>query len=124
MYLLDDQGSTLLSIDIDEDVNVMNTFKLLGFQCRFRELVRTLIQNSPESLVMEDKVGRCPIELAISSDAALKIILFMQLSKRNYLRQKQNNPLMGNALCVEKTIMFNDMSSRHAAGRIGVTMFG
>jgi len=118
---LDDQGNTPLHICFDE--NVMNAFK----PSQFRELVRTLIQNSPESLMMEDKDGRCPIEQAISSEAPLKTILFMQLSKRNYLRQKQNKQLMGNAssIEIEKTVMLKDMSStRHVAGRIGVTMFG
>ncbi len=117
---LDDQGSIPLHFCFDE--NVMNAFK----PSQFRELIRTLIQNSPESLMMEDRDGRCPLELAILSDAPLKTILLMQLSKYNYLRQKhQQNQLIGSASCIEKTVMLKDnMSSRHAAGRIGVTMFG
>eukprot|EP00984_Skeletonema_dohrnii_P003989 scaffold1363_cov117-Skeletonema_dohrnii-CCMP3373.AAC.11 len=55
---VDDQGSTPLHMCFDE--NVMHSFK----PSEFRKLVRTLVQISPESLLMEDRKNRCPIELA------------------------------------------------------------
>jgi len=115
---VDNQGSTPLHICFDE--NVMHAFKA----SQFRELVRTLVQSSPESLAIEDRSSICPIERAILSDAPLKVVLLMQLSKRNYLRQKYHPSCKSYATCTEKTIMLKDMSSRHVTGRIGVNMFG
>jgi len=115
---VDNQGSTPLHICFDE--NVMHAFKA----SQFRELVRTLVQSSPESLAIEDRSSICPIERAILSDAPLKVVLLMQLSKRNYLRQKYHPSGKSYATCTEKTIMLKDMSSRHVTGRIGVNMFG
>jgi len=77
---VDDQGSTPLHMCFDE--NVMHSFK----PSEFRKLVRTLIQISPESLLMEDRKNRCPIELALSSEAPWKVILFMQGHKAGYHR--------------------------------------
>ncbi len=115
---VDDQGSTPLHTCFEE--NVMHAFKPPS---QFRELVRLLIQNSPESLVIEDKQGsRCPIEQAILSDAPLKTILFMNVSKRNYLRQKYDP--IGYASYIENSIVLKDIEPRHVSGRIGVTMFG
>jgi|SaaInl74LU_5_DNA_1037368.scaffolds.fasta_scaffold01942_3 hypothetical protein len=115
---VDNQGSTPLHICFDE--NVMHAFKA----SQFRELVRTLVESSPESLAIEDRSSRCPIERAILSDAPLKVVLLMQLSKRNYMRQKYHPSGKSYATCTEKMIMLKDMSSRHVTGRIGVNMFG
>ena len=60
---VDNKGSTPLHICFDE--NVMHAFK----PSQFRELVGALIQNSPESLTIEDRRSRCQIERAILSDA-------------------------------------------------------
>ncbi len=113
---VDDQGSTPLHTCFEE--NIMHAFK----PSQFRELVRLLIQNSPESLVIEDRGSRCPIERAILSDAPLKTILFMNVSKRNYLRQKYDP--IGYASYVENSVVLKDIESRLISGRIGVTMFG
>ena len=113
---VDDQGSTPLHTCFDE--KVMHAFK----PSQFRKVVRLLVSNSPESLVVEDQNSRCPIEVALLSDAPLKTILFMQCSKQNYLRQKYQ-PL-DNASCVEKSIVLKDMPTKHISGRVGVTMVG
>ena len=113
---VDDQGSTPLHTCFEE--NIMHAFK----PSQFRELVRLLIQNSPESLVIEDRGSRCPIERAILSDAPLKTILFMNVSKRNYLRQKYDP--IGYASYIKNSVVLKDIESRHVSGRIGVTMFG
>eukprot|EP00986_Skeletonema_menzelii_P009844 scaffold4589_cov79-Skeletonema_menzelii.AAC.18 len=110
---VDDQGSTPLHTCFDE--KVMHAFK----PSQFREVVRLLVSNSPESLEIEDRNSQCPIELALLSDAPLKTILFMQCSKHNYLCQKYH-PL-DNASCFEKSIVLKDMPTSHISGRIGVT---
>ena len=89
---------------------------------QFRELIKLLIQNSPDSLMIEDRDGRCPIEKAILIEAPLKVILFMNVSKRNYLRQKYDP--IGYASYIENKVVLRDIEGRHVSGRIGVTMFG
>jgi hypothetical protein len=115
----DDQGKVPLHICFDE--NVLHAFK----PSQFKELVRTLIQTSAEALTIEDHNRRCPLELAILSDAPLKTLLFMQVMKRDYLRQQKYPMSSTTTSCSQKTVVVKKISStRLASGRIGVTMFG
>lgn len=113
---VDDQGSTPLHTCYDK--KVMHAFK----PSQFRQLIGLLVQNSPDSLMIEDRDGRCPIEKAILIEAPLKVILFMSVSKRNYLRQKYDP--IGYASYIENIVVLKDIEARHVSGRIGVTMFG
>ena len=113
---VDDQGSTPLHTCFDK--KVMHAFK----PSQFRELIRLLIQNSPDSLMIEDRDGRCSIEKAILIEAPLKVILFMNDSKRNYLRQKYDP--IGYASYIKNKVVLEVIEGRHVSGRIGVTMFG
>ena len=113
---VDDQGSTPLHTCFDK--KVMHAFK----PSHFRELIRLLIQNSPDSLMIEDRDGRCSIEKAILIEAPLKVILFMNDSKRNYLRQKYDP--IGYASYIKNKVVLEVIEGRHVSGRIGVTMFG
>jgi len=64
---MDDQGKVPLHVCFDK--NVLRDFK----PSQLKELVSTLIQTSTDALIMEDHSRRCPLELAIISEAPLKI---------------------------------------------------
>jgi hypothetical protein len=78
----DNQGKTPLHRCFDD--KVLHAIK----PSQLRNLVGTLIQTSAGALIMEDQNRRCPVELAIRSKAPMKTILFMQVVKVEYMRQK------------------------------------
>jgi ankyrin repeat protein len=83
----DNQGKTPLHVCFDD--KVFHTIK----PPQFNKLVGTLVQTSQDALIMEDEDMRCPVELAILSKAPQKTILFLQVVKLEYMRQKNTSLL-------------------------------
>jgi len=81
----DNQGKTPLHRCFDD--KVLHALK----PSQLRDLVGTLVQTSEDALIMEDQNRRCPIELAIRSQAPMNTISFMQVMKLQCLRARNTS---------------------------------